>query len=120
MTTRRTTHGRARPGEVFAIASTSPAGASEFLGGAEPGRTSPAGASQLSVAVWCVAGRTPGSGRSLARLETDLAEIVQAGYEMLAALERAGKESGGAGVAAGHVRTVVPRFIEGETLPPAH
>ena len=72
------------------------------------------------MAGWCVAGRTPGSGRSLARLETDLAEIVQAGYEMLAALERAGKESGGAGVAAGHVRTVVPRFIEGETLPPAH
>ncbi|MCX5683300.1 MAG: GntR family transcriptional regulator [Planctomycetota bacterium] len=69
-----------------------------------------------AVAVWTIAGRTPAFGRSLARLELDPIEIVQAGFEMLGALERAGRESSAAAAVA-TVRTLRPRFIEGETLP---
>jgi hypothetical protein len=72
----------------------------------------------LAVAVRTVAGRAPAFGRSLARLELDPAEIVQAGFEMLGALERAAKDP--AAQAASPVVTVRilrPRFIEGETLP---
>jgi hypothetical protein len=73
-----------------------------------------AGVKGVAVAVRTIAGRTPAFGRSLARLEVDTAEIVQAGFEMLAALERAARESA---PAVATVRTLRPRFIEGETLP---
>lgn len=109
----------------------------------------------LAVAVRTVARRAPAFGRSLARLELDPAEVLQAGFEMLAALERAAKaavpfsclcEKGTVPLAESPqgkkgtapfseqpekgtapflpapalpvtVRTVRPRFIEGETLP---
>jgi hypothetical protein len=67
-----------------------------------------------AVVVRTIASRTPAFGRSLARLELDPIEIVQAGFEMLGALERAGREPA---AAAATVRTLRPRFIEGETLP---
>jgi hypothetical protein len=108
-----------------------------------------------AVAVRTLARRTPAFGRSLARLELDLAEVVQAGFEMLSALERATRgavpfsrlcEKGTVPLAESPqgkkgtapfseqpekgtapflpapalpatVRTVRPRFIDGETLP---
>jgi hypothetical protein len=92
-----------------------------------------------AVAVRTIAGRTPAFGRSLARLELDPAEIVQAGFEMLGALERAARgavpfsrlcekgtvplaespegKKGTAPFLPATVRTLRPRFIEGETLP---
>jgi len=93
----------------------------------------------LAVAVRTLARRAPAFGRSLARLELDPAEVVQAGFEMLSALERAARETvplaespegkkgtapfseqpekGTAPFLPVTVRTVRPRFIEGETLP---
>ena len=63
------------------------------------------------------AGRfSPAFGRSLARLELDPAQVVQAGFELLAVLERAARE-GRPVPAADAARIVRPRFIEGETLP---
>jgi hypothetical protein len=106
--------------------------------------------SGLALAVRTVARRAPAFGRSLARLELDPAEVLQAGFEMLAALERAARaavpfsrlcekgtvplaespegkkgtapfsekpEKGTAPFLPVTVRTVRPRFIEGETLP---
>jgi len=114
-----------------------------------------AGVRGVALAVRTVAGRAPAFGRSLARLELDPAEIVQAGFEMLATLERAARGAvpfsrlcekgtvplaespeGKKGTApfseqpekgtapflpapltVATVRTLRPRFIEGETLP---
>jgi len=122
-----------------------------FLAGERPESALAAAGAETAVAAMTVAGRTPAFGRSLARLELDPAEIVQAGFEMLGALERAAREAvpfsrfcekgtvplaespeGKKGTApfsekpekgtvpflpVATVRTIRPRFIEGETLP---
>lgn len=69
-----------------------------------------------AIAIGCLAGRTPAFGRSLARLELDPAQVAQAGFELLALLERAAREGRPVPVADA-ARIVRPRFIEGETLP---
>ncbi len=99
-----------------------------------------------AVAIWTCVGGAPALGRDLARLELDPAEIVQAGFEMLAAMLKemlagtveempagtvkempAGtvKERGAAPASESPEKTPVPptrvirpRFIEGETLRP--
>jgi hypothetical protein len=70
----------------------------------------------VAIVAACLAGRTPAFGRSLARLELSPAEIAQAGFEVLAGLERAARE-GEAAPPGDAPRAVRPRFIEGETLP---
>jgi hypothetical protein len=108
-----------------------------FLAGERPeGALAAIGTTRMAVATLTLSGRTPAFGRALARLELDAPLIVQAGFEMLADIARSGEgvrslggtglltpalgpgaeEHGRARPAVAHVRTIAPRFIEGETL----